>query len=174
MTPEAFATAMAGFGPAPGRVAVAVSGGPHSLALALLTGHWAAEHGVALTALVAEHGLRRESAEEAAGVAAMLAGQGITTRVIPLGLRGGASIQARARAIQTNRDLPAADRATQLAALQAEATAKLTTSLTPRGLAAYKENGGYWLENLKPRPLPASPATGGSSTTQPVTRLPGG
>jgi tRNA(Ile)-lysidine synthase len=98
MTPEAFATAMAGFGPAPGRVAVAVSGGPHSLALALLTGHWAAEHGVALTALVAEHGLRRESAEEAAGVAAMLAGQGITTRVIPLGLRGGASIQARARA----------------------------------------------------------------------------
>jgi hypothetical protein len=83
-------------------------------------------------------------------------------------------IQARARAIQTNRDLPAADRTTQLAALQAEATAKLTTSLTARGLAAYKENGGYWLENLKPRQLPAAPATGGSSTTQPAVRLPGG
>ena len=83
-------------------------------------------------------------------------------------------IQARARAIQTNRDLPAADRTTQLEALQAEATAKLTTSLTARGLAAYKENGGYWLENLKPRPMPAAPAAGGSSTTQPAVRLPGG
>jgi glutamate-1-semialdehyde aminotransferase len=98
MTPEAFATAMAGFGPAPGRVAVAVSGGPHSLALALLTRQWARENGVALVALVAEHGLRRESAEEATGVATMLAGQGITTRVISLGLAGGASMQARARA----------------------------------------------------------------------------
>jgi tRNA(Ile)-lysidine synthase len=98
MTPKTFATAMAGFGPAPGRVAVAVSGGPHSLALALLTRQWAQENGVALTALVAEHGLRRESAEEATGVAAMLAGQGITIRVIPLGLAGGASLQARARA----------------------------------------------------------------------------
>ena len=98
MTPKTFAPAMAGFGPAPGRVAVAVSGGAHSLALALLTRQWAQENGVALTALVAEHGLRRESAEEATGVAAMLAGQGITTRVIPLGLAGGASLQARARA----------------------------------------------------------------------------
>jgi hypothetical protein len=52
--------------------------------------------------------------------------------------------------------------------------AKLTTSLTARGLAAYKENGGYWLENLKPRPMPAAPAAGGSSTTQPAVRLPGG
>ena len=41
-------------------------------------------------------------------------------------------IQTRARVIQTNRDRPAADRATQLEALQAEATAKLTTSLTAR------------------------------------------
>jgi len=98
MTPKTFATAMASFGPAPGRVAVAVSGGPHSLALALLARQWAAGRGVALTALVAEHGLRHESAEEAAGVAAMLAGQGIITRVIPLGLAGGASMQARARA----------------------------------------------------------------------------
>jgi len=83
-------------------------------------------------------------------------------------------IQTRARAIQTNRDLPAADRTAQLAALQAEANAKLTTTLTPRGLAAYKENGGYWLESLKPRPLPAAPAAGSSSTAQPMNRLPGG
>ena len=78
-------------------------------------------------------------------------------------------IQARARAIQTNRDLPAADRTAQLTALQQEATTKLSTALTPRGLEAYKQNGGFWLENLKPRPAPTAPGT-----TQPATRLPGG
>lgn len=83
-------------------------------------------------------------------------------------------IQSRARAIQNNRELTGADRATQLEALQAEATVKLSTTLTPRGLTAYKENSGFWIENLKPRPMPAAPASGGSSATQPATRLPGG
>jgi hypothetical protein len=81
-------------------------------------------------------------------------------------------IQNRARAIQTNRDLPAADRNAQLAALQQEATTKLSTTLTPRGLEAYKQNGGYWLENLKPRPMP-TPA-GGAGAVMPAARLPGG
>lgn len=97
MNPDTFAAAMAGFGPAPARVAVAVSGGPHSLALALLAQAWAAPRGVALRALVAEHGLRAESAAEAAAVAAMLTSQGIACEVIPLGLAGGGAMQARAR-----------------------------------------------------------------------------
>ena len=84
-------------------------------------------------------------------------------------------IQNRARAIQTNRELPAADRTAQLTALQQEATTKLSTTLTPRGLEAYKQNGGYWLEGLKPRPMPTAPgAAGGSGTLAPATRLPGG
>jgi hypothetical protein len=85
-------------------------------------------------------------------------------------------IQTRARAIQTNRDLPAADRAAQLTALQQEATAKLTTTLTPRGLEAYKQNGGYWLESLKPRPSAPSGMTTPSIPpgALPVMRLPGG
>lgn len=82
-------------------------------------------------------------------------------------------IQARARTIQTNRDLPAADRNAQLAALQQEATTKLTTALTPRGLEAYKQNGGFWIESLKPRLNP--PANGATPPSAvPAVRLPGG
>jgi tRNA(Ile)-lysidine synthase len=85
------------FGPAP-RPAVGVSGGPHSLALALLAADWARQRGGSLLALVADHGLRPESGAEAEGVAALLAGQGIAARVLRLGLAvGGAGLQARAR-----------------------------------------------------------------------------
>ncbi len=66
--------------------------------------------------------------------------------------------QTRARALQTNRDLPVAERTAQQAALLQEATAKLTAALTPRGLEAYKQHGGFWLESLKPRPTPTPTA----------------
>ena len=43
----------------------------------------------------------------------------------------------------------------QLAALHQEALAKITPLLgTASGVAAYKQYGGYWLENLAPRPAP--------------------
>lgn len=84
------------FGPAP-RIAAGVSGGPHSLALALLADRWARARGGSLLALVADHGLRPESGAEAAGVAAMLAGRGIAAQVLRLGLPGGARLQERAR-----------------------------------------------------------------------------
>jgi len=108
MTPEGFAARMAGFGPPPGLVAVAVSGGPHSLALALLARRWGAAR---LLALVAEHGLRAESAAEAAHVQAMLQGQGIETLVLPLGLSGGAAMQERARSARLAALLSACGRA---------------------------------------------------------------
>jgi tRNA(Ile)-lysidine synthase len=85
------------FGASP-RVAAGVSGGPHSLALALLADAWARARGGDLLALVADHGLRAESAAEADGVAAMLAARGIASHVLRLGLAGGAGLQARARA----------------------------------------------------------------------------
>jgi len=85
------------FGAAP-RVAVGVSGGPHSLALALLADAWARARGGDVLALVADHGLRPESGAEADGVAALLAARGIAARVLRLGLAGGAGVQARARA----------------------------------------------------------------------------
>lgn len=85
------------FGPAP-RLAAGVSGGPHSLALALLAAAWARARGGDLLALVADHGLRPDSAAEAAQVAALLTARGIVARVLRLGLAPGAGMQARARA----------------------------------------------------------------------------
>lgn len=97
----AFAALMAPlgpFGPAP-RLAAGVSGGPHSLALALLAADWAQRRGGSLLALVVDHGLRPESGAEAAWVARLLAGRGIAARVLRLGLApGGTGLQARARA----------------------------------------------------------------------------
>jgi tRNA(Ile)-lysidine synthase len=97
---EEFAALMAPlgpFGPAP-HLAAGVSGGPHSLALALLADAWARARGGALLALVVDHGLRPESAAEAAGVAERLAARGIAARVLALGLPPGPGLQERARA----------------------------------------------------------------------------
>ncbi|WP_137123943.1 tRNA lysidine(34) synthetase TilS [Roseomonas sp. HF4] len=85
------------FGRAP-RLAAGVSGGPHSLALALLADDWARARGGDLLALVIDHGIRPDSGAEAAGVAAGLAARGIAARVLPLGLPGGPRLQERARA----------------------------------------------------------------------------
>ena len=85
------------FGPAP-RLAVGVSGGPHSLALALLVEGWVRARGGALLALVADHGLRTESGAEAEAVVALLAARGIAARLLRLGLAPGPGMQARARA----------------------------------------------------------------------------
>jgi tRNA(Ile)-lysidine synthase len=81
------------FPPAP-RVAVAVSGGADSLALALLAAGWAET-----LALIVDHGLRPESAAEAARVAAWLVARGIAARILAVGpLLPGADLSARARA----------------------------------------------------------------------------
>ncbi len=84
------------FGAVP-RLAVAVSGGPHSLALALLTRDWVAARGGSVLALVADHGLRPESGAEADHVMALLAKAGIEAECLRLGLPGGARLQERAR-----------------------------------------------------------------------------
>ncbi|MFH5924507.1 tRNA lysidine(34) synthetase TilS [Roseomonas xinghualingensis] len=96
------------FGPAP-TLAVGVSGGPHSLALAVLTRDWVAARGGRMLGLVADHGLRAESALEATGVAARLAGIGIPARVLPLGLPAGPGLHERARAARLSALLGAAE-----------------------------------------------------------------
>ena len=78
-------------------LAVAVSGGPHSLALALLTRDWVAARGGRVLALVADHGLRPESGAEAEHVMALLASAGIAAKCLKLGLPPGARLQERAR-----------------------------------------------------------------------------
>lgn len=87
--------------PARARVLVAVSGGPDSLALLLLTHALIGERCVAATV---DHGLRPEAADEAAWVADLCAARGIDHAVLrgELPERTGhtANLSARARALR--------------------------------------------------------------------------
>lgn len=105
VTPEDFAARMAALGPFEPHphVAAAVSGGPDSLALAVLLRDWLAPRGGRLTVLTVDHGLRSESVAEAAGVGREMERLGIAHRVLHWdGARApknpGASRQASARA----------------------------------------------------------------------------
>src|SRR5258708_10565001 len=63
-------------------IAVAVSGGPDRLALAILADRWARDHGGQLIALTVDHRLRPESAAEAQIVGGWLAVRGISHHVL--------------------------------------------------------------------------------------------
>lgn len=101
VAPEEFVRVLAahgGFEPAPA-VAVGVSGGGDSVALVLLLRHWVAERGGSLLALTVDHGLRPESADEAAAVGQSMAGLGVAHRVLRWeGPKPSAGVQAAARA----------------------------------------------------------------------------
>jgi tRNA(Ile)-lysidine synthase len=86
------------FEPAPA-LAVAVSGGADSLALALLARGWVAGRGGSLLGLIVDHRLRPEAAAEAAEAAARLGGLGVPARILRLaGLSPGPGLAERARA----------------------------------------------------------------------------
>jgi tRNA(Ile)-lysidine synthase len=70
-----------GFEPRP-LVAVAVSGGPDSMALTLLADRWARERGGEAWALTVDHRLRPESAAEAVAVGSWLRARGIPHEVL--------------------------------------------------------------------------------------------
>jgi tRNA(Ile)-lysidine synthase len=79
-------------------VAVAVSGGADSLALMYLLLDWTREQGGRLTALTVDHGLRAESASEAARVAEWAKGAGIDHHVLAWrGEKPKSGLQAAAR-----------------------------------------------------------------------------
>jgi len=83
------------------RVAVAVSGGSDSMALALLAHDWATRRGGEIAAITVDHGLRPEAAAEARQVGRWLRGRGIAHRILrwrpPAGaLHGGTQAAARA------------------------------------------------------------------------------
>jgi tRNA(Ile)-lysidine synthase len=95
-----FADLMAQFAPFErgAALAVAVSGGPDSLSLALLAQAWAAAHDATVTALIVDHGLRPESAEEAATVAGWLSALGLPAVILRWdGPKPATGIQAAAR-----------------------------------------------------------------------------
>jgi tRNA(Ile)-lysidine synthase len=96
----AFALAMRAFAPFESRpsVAVAVSGGPDSLALLLLVDRWARERAGSAVSLTVDHGLRPDSASEAVQVGAWAEARGIAHAVLPWdGEKPRAGIQAAAR-----------------------------------------------------------------------------
>lgn len=79
--------------PTPRRVAIAVSGGADSLSLALLARRWGNPF-----AFIVDHGLRPDSANEAAQAASTLTSLGVPSRILTLhGLRLRPGLAARAR-----------------------------------------------------------------------------
>lgn len=79
-------------------MAVACSGGADSLCLTLLCHDWAARRGIALTALIVDHGLRAESKTEARQVAAWLRKAGVAAEILTWkGAKPAANRQAQAR-----------------------------------------------------------------------------
>ena len=85
------------FEPAP-TLAVAVSGGADSMALALFAADWVRVRGGQVVGLIVDHGLRPESAAEAGLARTRLARQGIEAELLTLhGLAPGPGLAARAR-----------------------------------------------------------------------------
>ena len=78
---EALMAPLGPFEPSP-RIAVAVSGGPDSLALCLLADRWTRARGGTAIGLTVDHGLRPESRAEAAQVRGWLASRAIAHRTL--------------------------------------------------------------------------------------------
>jgi hypothetical protein len=70
-------------------------------------------------------------------------------------------ITTRAQAISADKSLTPDQRNSQLTALGSEAVVRLTPTLGDAGLAAYKQSGGGWINNLQhppaPPPAPSKP-----------------
>ena len=95
-----FDAAMAAFAPYEARphLAVAVSGGSDSMALALLAHAWAKARGGQVTAITIDHGLRAGSDREAAQVDTWMRARGIDHEVLPwTGPKPATGRQRRAR-----------------------------------------------------------------------------
>jgi tRNA(Ile)-lysidine synthase len=98
----ALITAFAPFEAQP-HLAVAVSGGSDSMALALLAADWAHARGGRVTALTVDHGLRADAAAEARQVGSWCTARGIAHETLRWdGPVPGTGIQAAARAARYN------------------------------------------------------------------------
>jgi len=101
LTADDFAPLMAPFAPFEKHavLAVAVSGGRDSLALALLAHEWARARDGGIVALIVDHGLRAEASREAAATRALLARHGIEAAILHWsGAKPSHGVQEAARA----------------------------------------------------------------------------
>ena len=98
ISPEAFAAILTSAG-APGVLALAVSGGRDSMALARLCAAYSASTGAAIHAFTVDHGLREGAAAEAARAKAWCAALGIPHQTLRwTGTKPATGLQAAARA----------------------------------------------------------------------------
>jgi tRNA(Ile)-lysidine synthase len=99
VTDDDFAARLDRLGPfdRPPRLAVAVSGGPDSMALCLLAARWVRRQGGDILALTVDHRLRPDSTTEAAAVGASLAQHDIPHRILPWADAPGQASQDAAR-----------------------------------------------------------------------------
>jgi len=78
-------------------------------------------------------------------------------------------IEKRAGQLRSESALPPDERTKKLTALAEEGATRVSALVGTRGIDAYKQQGGgYWLQNLVPRPGPG----GGTTTTTVITRGP--
>lgn len=82
----------------PPRLALAVSGGADSTALALLARDYCLARGGQVLALIVDHGLRSDSAQEACQTQEVLKTLQVPSQILKLDLEAGSAMQARARA----------------------------------------------------------------------------
>jgi len=144
------------------RVALAVSGGPDSLALMHLAARLRAELGVGLTVLTVDHGLRASSRDEALMVGRLAAGLGLPHAILDWEGRenSAASLQARARAARYDlmaaychaNDIPALVTAHHLDDQAETFLMRLKRGSGLDGLAAIPERGA-WAGIVILRPL---------------------
>jgi tRNA(Ile)-lysidine synthase len=84
-----------------GKLLLAVSGGPDSVALMLLAGHWSGCHAVPIEVATIEHGLRDDSRQEAEQVAAWARALGLAHHILSWdGDKPRTRIQERAREVR--------------------------------------------------------------------------
>ena len=78
-------------------VAVAVSGGQDSMALAFLTERWCRHHQCHMEALIVDHGLRETSAHQAKQTKKNLQRMNIKSTILTASIEAGGNVQMRAR-----------------------------------------------------------------------------
>jgi tRNA(Ile)-lysidine synthase len=86
-------------------IGIAVSGGSDSTALLILAADWAEAKGKHVTAATVDHGLRSEAKEEAAGVAHLCAGLGVTHATLTWRRTGRIGFAGQAEARQARHGL---------------------------------------------------------------------
>lgn len=155
------------FEPAP-RLAAAVSGGPDSMALAILAHEWARARGGGVLALIVDHGLRAEAPAESAEARDRLAGRGIAARVLRAeGLHPGPALAERAREARYALLCAACAEAGVLHLLLGHQAADQAETLIMRALSGSKRRGMAGMAALVETPalrllrplLPVPPAS---------------